>query len=258
MNVALLALCVAVLLWWLRGDAAEYVAFKQLTDTRDRQRFYRRWLGKSFLCFFGVTVLALALLHRLSALKTMPPEFLPLALRLRALVPADQIPDRSFIFGVISAGLFGGVLGGLLITVRLQKKGPKAMLGDVEAILPRNTPETAWAALLALNAGLSEESFFRLLLPLLLVLLLHNALLAFALAVLIFGLAHRYQGVVGVIATTVLALVLTVIYLATESLWLAVAVHAGIDLLNLVVRPSVARLFSSRVRVMPQANSPLG
>lgn len=41
-------------------------------------------------------------------------------------------------------------------------------------------------------------------------------------------------------------LVLSCIYLATGSIWIVVAIHAGIDVLGLVVRPTVVRLLQTR------------
>jgi membrane protease YdiL (CAAX protease family) len=117
-----------------------------------------------------------------------------------------------------------------------------ATLGDIEPLMPRNGAETGWAALLSINAGLSEECFFRLLLPLLLTSLLHNPLLAFGIATVLFGLVHLYQGVAGVVMTTLVGVVMAGLYLWTGDLWVAIAVHAGLDLFGLVVRPTFMRL----------------
>ena len=77
------------------------------------------------------------------------------------------------------------------------------ILGDVEPLFPRNPDERRWTALIGANAGVGEELFFRLMLPLLITLVTGNASLAFAAAGLIFGLVHFYQGWVGILATTV-------------------------------------------------------
>jgi membrane protease YdiL (CAAX protease family) len=53
---------------------------------------------------------------------------------------------------------------------------------------------------------------------------------------------HVYQGWIGVVATTVLGLVFTGLYLATGALALPVALHAAIDLMALVVRPTLMRI----------------
>jgi membrane protease YdiL (CAAX protease family) len=208
----LLVLSLAVMAWFVRNDSAEYAAFKQLTGTADRQRCYAGWIVKSFGLFSGTTLFCLLILQRLHAFTQMPAEFLPLTARLRAIVPPSQIQPVT--------------------------------IGDSEPLMPRNTAETGWTTLLALNAGLSEEVFFRLLLPLLLAGLLHNALFAFALATVLFGLIHFYQGTAGIVLTALLGAGLACVYLWTGNVWIAIAVHAGIDLLGLVVRPTATRMLS--------------
>ncbi|NML07635.1 CPBP family intramembrane metalloprotease [Sphingomonas sp. G-3-2-10] len=116
------------------------------------------------------------------------------------------------------------------------------MAGDVEALLPRNGRETLCGALLSLNAGATEELFFRLYLPLLLVLAGLNPVAAFVVAAIVFGLVHLYQGAAGVLATGVLGAALTLAYLLSGSLALPILLHVAIDLNALVVRPTLTRL----------------
>ena len=240
LNLLLLLLCLAVLWWFVRNDAAEYAAFKQFTDTADRQRCYRRWLLKSFLTFSGTTLVCLLVLQRLRAVAALPTEFLPLAVRLRSLLPAAQLPDESFLIGFACAAVLTGILLGVVLAKKLKVR--HATLGNIEPLMPRNAAETGWTALLSLNAGLSEECFFRLLLPLLLVGLLHHTVAAFVAATLLFGLVHLYQGAAGILMTPLLGAVFACLYLWTGSLLLTIAVHAGLDLLGLVVRPTLMRL----------------
>ena len=240
LKLLLLVLCVAVMWWFVRNDAAEYAAFKRLTTSADRQRFYRRWVVKSFLTLFGTTIVSLLILRQLQALITLPAEFIPLAARLAARMPLTQVLDKSFLIGFASAAAITGILGGVLLAKKTQTS--HAVLGDIEPLMPRNNAETGWAALLSLNAGLSEECFFRLLLPLLLAGLLHSPLLAFVIATILFGLMHFYQGVAGVLMTTLVGVVLAGLYLWTGDLWIAMAAHAGLDLFGLVVRPTLMRL----------------
>jgi membrane protease YdiL (CAAX protease family) len=238
----LLVLSLAVMAWFVRNDSAEYAAFKQLTGTADRQRCYAGWIVKSFGLFSGTTLFCLLILQRLHAFTQMPAEFLPLTARLRAIVPPSQIPDKALIAGVICGALIGGALLGVVLAKKL--KIQPVTIGDIEPLMPRNTAETGWTTLLALNAGLSEEVFFRLLLPLLLAGLLHNALFAFALATVLFGLIHFYQGTAGIVLTALLGAGLACVYLWTGNVWIAITVHAGIDLLGLVVRPTATRMLS--------------
>jgi membrane protease YdiL (CAAX protease family) len=122
---------------------------------------------------------------------------------------------------------------------RTEKPETKTM-GDVQPLLPRNSTERVWAALLSVNAGLSEELSFRLVLPLMLAIVTGNALLAFVIATAAFGSLHAYQGWVGVIMTAFIGAVMSVIYLATGSIWVAIALHAALDLNGLVLVPYLA------------------
>ena len=241
---ALLLACLAALAWLTWRDIADYAVFKQLTETADRQRGYRAWVLKSFLLFFGASVVCLALLGHLGCLIHEPREFFELARRLRTAVPFAAFAPE--LLGGMAAGVSTSVVIAVILAQRNARRAAAPVLGDVAALLPRNGAETLWTALIAVNAGVSEEVFFRLLLPLLLVMVFGNALLAFAVAGIVFGLAHVYQGWVGVLATFVLGLVLAGLYLLTGSLLAPIAVHVLIDLVGLVIRPTLARLAARR------------
>ena len=108
-------------------------------------------------------------------------------------------------------------------------------------VIPRTPAEIRWGAVLSINAGLTEEIFFRLLMPLTWYALTGNALVALLISVVLFGVVHAYQGVIGVIATLAVGLALTLVYLATQQIWLAMLVHALIDLRALVFLPLAKR-----------------
>jgi uncharacterized protein len=239
----LLVFCVAALWFFVRNDVAEYAAFKRLTDTADRQRRYRAWMLKSFVVFFVGGVICLALLHRLDALATMPAEFRALAGRMQSAAGRWQRLGAGFAIG-LGAALLVGLLLGVVLRARLPK-AKSVTIGDIEALIPRNWAEIAHGALLSLNAGISEELFFRLLLPLLLAMMLGQALAAFVIAALAFGAIHFYQGPLGILGTTVLGFVLTALYLWTGQLWMVMAAHAALDMFGLVVRPALTRLFTT-------------
>jgi len=240
-HAILLTFCLAAVWWFVRNDAAEYASFKLLTDTADRQKRFRAWILKCFLLFSGATLAGLAILGRLRALILLPAEFASLAGRVQSVMPAPQTLHPEFLVGFGFALAVGIIAGALAMKASSRKTGP-IVLGDIQPLMPRNWAETAWAAGLSLNAGLSEELFFRLLLPLLVTGLFRNALLGVGFAVIVFGLVHFYQGPVGIVATTILGLALSGVYLWTGSLWIAVVVHACLDLIGLVVRPTIARL----------------
>jgi uncharacterized protein len=241
----LLALCLGSLAWFVRKDLAAYQAFKRLTETGGRQRQYRAWLVKTFLLFTCATPAVLAILGRLRALTALPPEFQPLFLDLNAHASAASA-FNGLLIGIFLGALAAGLVAGLLLPRLLRRNVKPVYAGDVAALLPRNGAETVWTALLSVNAGIGEELYFRLLLPLLLVSVGCGALSAFVLAVLIFGAVHFYQGVVGIVATTIIGALLAVLYLWTGNVWVAVAAHALLDLVGLVVRPTLLRMMAGR------------
>ena len=223
---------------------------ENFTETRDRQRTYASWLAKSFIAFGGGAVASLLWLGRQSALWTFPPGFAPLLRSAReSLLQGQDVVD--FLLGVAAAAVIGLIGMTLLSRARRKKnegeKPKQIVVGDVQALLPRNGAERFWCALLSLNAGLSEELFFRLAFPLVLVLVFGNALLAFAIATLAFGFMHIYQGTAGVIATTVVGAVMSAIYLATGDIWIVVILHAAIDLNGLVLMPYLAQRRAARL-----------
>lgn len=178
----------------------------------------------------------------------MPDAFAPAA----ALIGVERLAasDRWYLLGAGAVGVGIGILLGTMLTAwRAWRGKPEgALFGDARALLPRGPDELGWAAAVAVTAGVTEEAYFRLLLPLLATQAFGNAVAAFAGATLLFGAAHRYQGWRGVAATTVAGSAMAAAYLATGSLWAAMAFHAAGDLGHLVVRPAVRGWIGRRRR----------
>lgn len=234
----LLAAILLGLAWFVRNDAAEYAAFKALTATEERQRAFRRWTVRSLLGFGASSVLLLLLLGRIGTLWRLPPEFAPLAAAVRAHLGGAGGGSGSFLLMVSGALVAGGVLGGLVAARAGKAKGRgPVVIGDIEPLFPRNRDERRWTALLAANAGPSEELFFRLLLPLVVALATGNAAFGFAAAAVIFGAIHFYQGWAGVLGTTVAGFVFAALFLASGSLWVPVLLHSVMNLNTLWLRP---------------------
>jgi membrane protease YdiL (CAAX protease family) len=240
----------------IRKDRADYRAFKALTETADRQRRFRIWTIKSFFIFGCTSLIALSILGRLSALVTLPRQFHLLSAFFRAHGPTPST-TAGFFLGLAFA-LIAILFAGVLKARGRGKKRPVKIItvGDIAPLLPRNWAEIAHAAIMSLNAGFSEELYFRLLLPLLLATLIGHAIPAFVLATILFGLAHIYQGLIGVIATTVVGLVMVVIYMLTATIWAPIAAHAFMDLLGLVIRPSLMRIFAPDAQALPTQQAP--
>ncbi|WP_341208661.1 CPBP family intramembrane glutamic endopeptidase [uncultured Sphingomonas sp.] len=194
-----------------------------------RHRWFARLALRSLVHFGGVALLLLALLGRVETIWHLPAEFEPA--RALAIAWVGQPGWQP---------LAVGALAGIVIAALLERRGRRVSLGDLRAVTPMRRAELGWGVLLAVEAGVTEELFFRLLLPLLIAGASGSALLGFAGATVAFGYAHTYQGWRGVIATLIAGALLALVYLVSGRLWAAMLVHAAIDLNGLVLRPVLA------------------
>ena len=246
-----LLIALAAVGWSSWRANAEYAAFKKLVDTRARQARFRRWVLTGLALFGGGSLAILAILGDLGCVIHPPKPFFG-AMRQTHASLSDIGPET---LGGLVAALTVFVVGvTLFATIAVRRRAGAAdgpTLGDIAPLAPRNWAETGWTALLSVNAGVTEELFFRLVLPLLIALVTGNAAAGFVAATIVFGLAHAYQGWVGVVATTILGAVFTGLYLWSGGLAVPIAVHAGIDLLSLVVRPTIRRLAAEGARNPP-------
>lgn len=146
-------------------------------------------------------------------------------------------PDRSPEVLAVALGVF--VLAALVLSTgiartsarRQPQTGPMGS-PSVIALVPRTAVERRWFALVAVTAGWCEEILYR------------GFFLAVVVAVfpatpdpvlvvvsaVAFGLAHAYQGTVGIITTGVLGAILAYLYVGTGTLFAPILVHAAIDL----------------------------
>lgn len=226
-----LALVVLLVVRAARKDQREYRRFRRYRSTARRQAMMRRWLLESLVVFGGSSAVLLVLVH---------PVIAPLLAATQALPPIAWLRD-ALAGGLGAALLLGALVGVTLLTLlgarSARRDGGIVMVGDIAALLPRNRPELVWGAALSVNAGVVEEALFRLALPALLVVVTGEPISAFVLAALLFGALHAYQGWVGVLATTVVGLLFTALYVVSGSIGLAMLVHALFDLRTLVVIP---------------------
>lgn len=248
MTAALLALALASYGWFLKGEAL-LRRWRPPRAGRSRAQQARRWIARAWLLFGAVPLAILTLLGRLDALWAMPQEFAPFAEATRAALLGGGAPprDTGLLAAAVLAGLGGGAVVGLLIAAWRRRRGKGDLrIGRVGALLPRSRAEMGWAAALAITAGVAEELFFRLVLPLLVAQLTGSAAVGFALATLLFGLAHGYQRLAGVIATTLIGAAFAALYLHGGALWLAMLAHMLLNLNSLVLRPAFAGVWHRR------------
>lgn len=109
--------------------------------------------------------------------------------------------------------------------VRAQLSGAK-----LDFMRPRTTAEHTRFKLLSVTAGVTEEIIFRGFLIAILSLFM-PLVFAAILAILLFGIGHIYQGLAGVIQTSLIGGILAAIYLVGGSLWPAILVHVLIDMI---------------------------
>lgn len=203
-----------------------------------RKAFYRRMLMAQLLQFTLPPIVGLLVLGRIDAVLALPPELWSASAMLRGDAPAVPIdPLLTSVFGL--AVLVAIPLGALLTWRRLRKgKGAPAYLARFSALLPRDRDEVLLGAAISVAAGIGEELFFRLLLPMLLAIFI-GGIPAVLVAVMLFGLAHSYQGWKGVAVTTLVGILFTAMYLMSGSLVIAMMFHATIDLMTLAIRPAI-------------------
>jgi membrane protease YdiL (CAAX protease family) len=154
---------------------------------------------------------------------------------------AQQKIGTSFGWGFAAA-----FVGGSLLQVVLVRRSASAREKTLRPfkrfafILPVTGKERAWFALVSVTAGICEEVLYRGFL----IRYLSNGpwhvglWIALAIASISFGLGHGYQGLSGIIGTAVLGAIMAMLFLASGSLWLPMALHAIIDLrILLLLRP---------------------
>ena len=112
-----------------------------------------------------------------------------------------------------------------------RSKTKRIKLGNphVEKLSPHTRSELTWWVAVSLSAGVCEEFVFRgyLIWAFQPLLGLWGAALF---SVMVFALAHAYQGGKGILATGVVGALLTVIVLVSGSLFPAIIVHALVDI----------------------------
>jgi membrane protease YdiL (CAAX protease family) len=145
--------------------------------------------------------------------------------------------------GSLGLALGVGFLAATLIPVLLVQMSAKLRAGferqlaGLSFFLPATGEERLWFGLVSVSAGVCEEILFRGFLiryfqagP------YHLALaLALVLSCLFFGTAHLYQGIVGVLQTTLMGLIFAALFLLTGSLVLPVLAHVATDLRLLLI-----------------------
>ena len=130
------------------------------------------------------------------------------------------------------------VLLGMMILSKIndniRKKLAKRHNTGVTAILPHNGRQRWWWVAVSATAGITEEIIFRGFVLYLIFAVLPDISTIGAIAIggLIFGLGHMYQGIGGIIMTTLTGALFGHIFIATGSLIPGIVLHFMMDVAN--------------------------
>ena len=244
----ILLLALGAVALFIYRDIKEYPHFKSLTKTEERQNMLKQWLVLSFSIFGVGGVLGLWAIGQIDALFEMP-DLIQLNLNEiadedNALVRLLKGFSKTFGYAIFFALILSPLIQLLMQKAARQeeeKTAPPKVVGDIEPLLPRNKKERVIAIGIALNAGFSEEIFFRLLLFICLTAVSGNIWVGIIGSTLLFGITHYYQGWSGVIGTTVFGAICMFLYLLTQSIWVPIALHVILDINALLLMPLITR-----------------
>ena len=228
MAALVLVAVLAALSWMSWRDSLDYAEFKLLTASIDRIRFYRRWTLIP-LALFGIGGYGLLLsLGRIDALWDLPAEFTKLIAPFEVARQSENSASDSLLGMAIGIAL--GLTVPAIIWRNRLKKMRQPVIGDIEALLPRNR----------------EEIFYRVALPILALEATGSVVASILISIAAFGLAHWYQGWKGVLATSAVGAFLFWLYLSSGSILKPMVVHVLIDLMGLIIRPAVSHYLANR------------
>jgi membrane protease YdiL (CAAX protease family) len=231
---ALIVLIALLILRTVRKDRREYRKFTRFRSTAKRQAMFRKWLLEAFFSFGATAAVALILAGAyvvpfITAIGTWP------GIRdTRALLDAHP--------GIALGALLVAVIALVVLTVvgvRAAREDENIpTVGNITSLLPRNRQELRLGALLSINAGIMEELLFRLAIPALIFGASGSAVAAVVVSVLLFGSLHLYQGVPGIVGSSIMGAVFMVVFAVSGAIWVAIVLHALFDLRSLVVIPA--------------------
>lgn len=107
----------------------------------------------------------------------------------------------------------------------------KTSLGEVSLLIPHSKKELTHFYGVAFTAGVVEEILWR---GMLIWFLTHymNIWAAASISVLLFALAHAYQGVKHIPGVFIAGVLFTALYLISGSIWLSIITHIAVDVLQ--------------------------
>ena len=218
-----------------RRSIAARIADAVRGASSSRPRASLGWAAGIVGMYGATSLVALALIGRVEAVAVLPPELHGAF----GILPLDGVALRETALSIGGGFLLGAGLVAVSLWRRWRVIGPTYR----SPAIARSRRETGAALLLAASAGVAEELFFRLTVPLLAAIVTGSAAIGCVLGWALFTLAHRYQGRGGMIAVSLVGAGLGWLYLSTGLLWAAMLLHAVVDVNALIVRPWLERRF---------------
>lgn len=246
-TIAVASAAIAMLVRHVAAGTRHVVVLRRNPEPEFRAAWFAARLRKQALTFFVTPILALTLTG------TWGQAFHP------AMASAMLTPTITALTGLTRADLADFLniplliqLGVMIVVIELipllLRSHRVIGLGNFAALRPRTPRELPPALVLAIGAGVGEELMFRGFLPAVLLTLGLPPQAAFLIPLAGFAAGHVYQGPVGVLATGFAGAMLTSIYLLSGNLFVAMACHATIDIVGLVLRPAVGMILARILR----------
>jgi len=152
--------------------------------------------------------------------------------------PHGPLAGERLRFFVFLAGFT--LISGLWWRRTARRGEPVPRPSRLEILVPATHAERRWAVAASISAGLCEELVFRGVLIMAGIAAGWPPIVAALASSVLFGLAHLYQGRLGIGLTAVAGLAMTYFLLPTGSLLFPIVLHILIDLRGLVMVPAVA------------------
>jgi uncharacterized protein len=238
----------AYIIWQVARFLPEYRRLKAAIaagDTQARSRVYRE-----AIVFEWISALLAIIALRFDWSKLSPLSLNLEGSSLTQLIAHAHEFDRGLIGGIV-IGIAAGTVAFMIARLRARKSGgatvpnPRTawiqkLIPDFSALIPTTAHERMIWAVVAINAGICEEVVFRgWLLSTLHGIVGVSGLALVAVAAILFGSAHIYQGPTGVFLTTLAGALFCLLYVATGSLLIPIALHVLVDI-RFAILPGLA------------------
>ena len=235
--------------WMTVVSGGEYRALKEAIangDLRARSRYYVR-----IIVFEWVSALLAFVALEFDRLNfTAAPLALGETPIFRWLLSQRGELNSGFLVGA-GVGMTIGLVAISIVAIRARRRGAtqrqaapwwRKVMPDFTALIPSTARERLIFVVVAISAGVCEEVVFRAWL----LSTLHRIGLTGTGLVLVaaglFGVAHAYQGVAGVLSTALAGFILCALYIMTGTLLAPIVLHTLIDLRMVAVPSSLPQL----------------